>query len=447
MRGILRALLLSLAIISLAGCGTGVGTPPSRGGSLTAPIQVSLSDAPADQLLSFQFTLNSIVLTSTSGSTVGVLPTATTVEISHLQATAQPVSQLTVPQGTYTSGTASISNASATFVNSSGKIAQVNFSGTFNVPLTFSPNLVVGTTPVALNLDLNLASSLQSLTSSGFAPAVTATINSVPATNQQEEGNGGVHDLTGVIGNVSSGSFTLAASQVATSLTIAVNANTQFVGVSGPSGLAAGDIVEIDAAMQSDNTLLASKVEAEIGVKQEAEGVVVSRTAGSGATPNTFTIAVQNSAGAGAPSPGTLLTVGASNTTTFILPSDEANLAGLLFTPAFSSFANLAVGQRVEVRTTSDFTAIIAEVKLGLQTFGGTPNVQTGNNQFTLALPAGSAFSLLTGASSIDLIVQPTTEFKGISSIVLSSAVHARGLLLFDTPSGRYKLVATRVTP
>ena len=442
--------MLSLAIIGIAGCGgTGGGTSTPRGGSTSVAMQVSLSDAPADQLLSLQLTINSIVLTSTSGATAGILPAATTVEVSHLQATAQPVSEVTVPQGTYTGATVSISNVTAVYVNLSGQIAQANFSGAFNVPVTFSPNLIVGTSALALNLDLNLAQSLQSLASGGFVPVMTPTINNVPAPSQQEEGTGGVHDLTGIVTSVGSSSFALAVRQAATSLTIVVNSSTQLTGVSGLSGLAAGDIVEVDAAMQSDGTLLASKVEVEVGVKQEAEGVVVSRTAGSGSTPNTFTVAVQNSAGTGAPSPGTLVSVGADNTTTFVLPSDEASLSGLPFTPAFSSFANLAVGQRVEVRTTSDFAAIVATVKLGLQALSGTPTSQN-VNQYTLTLPVtgDSAFHLLTGATSIDFIVQqPGTEFKGLTSVALSIPVHVRGLLLFDASSGRYKLVATRITP
>ena len=218
------------------------------------------------------------------------------------------------------------------------------------------------------------------------------------------------------------------------------------------AGLTAGEIVEVNAAFQSDDTLLASKVEAEVGIQQEAEGIVVSRTAGSGSTPNSFTIAVQNSAGAGAPSPGLLLTANADNTTTYVLPSDEANLSGLPFTPAFSSFANLAVGQRVEVRATGDFNSgpIVTQVKLAPQAFAGTPNSRNGT-QYTLTLPAGSgsesAFQLLTGATDIDFIVQSSTDLKGLSTIVIGNALHVRGLLLFDIPSGRYKLVAMRITP
>jgi hypothetical protein len=144
--------------------------------------------------------------------------------------------------------------------------------------------------------------------------------------------------------------------------------------------------------------------------------------------------------------PGTLLTVQADGTTAYTLPSDEASLSGLPFTPAFSSFANLAVGQRVEVRTTSTLGTVVAQIKLNLQTLRGTPNSQTGN-QYTLTLPADSEFLLLTGATSIDFILQSSTELKGLSTIVLGTPLHVRGLLLFDAVSGRYKLVASRITP
>jgi hypothetical protein len=439
-------LLLSFAIISQAGCGAGSSTSSHQVGGAETALQVSLSDAPADQVLSFQLTVNSIVLSSSTGTTAGVLPAAVTVEVSHLQATAQPVSQLEVAPGTYTGATVSLSGVTATYVNLSGQIASASFSGTFTVPVTFSPSLVVGTTPVALNLDLNLAQSIVSLTSSGFTPTITASASTVPAASQQEEGNGGVHDLTGVITSLGSNSFVLAVNQVATALTIVVDSNTQFAGVSSFAGLAVGNIVEVNAAFESNNTLLASKVEAEVGIQLEAEGVVVSRTAGSGSAANSLVVAVQDAAGAGVPLPGTLLTVQADGTTAYILPSDEASLSGLPFTPAFSSFANLAVGQRVEVRTTSTFGAVVAQIKLNLQTLRGTPNSQIGN-QYTLTLPADSAFLLLTGATSIDFVLQSSTELKGLSTIVLGTPLHVRGLLLFDSVSGRYKLVASRITP
>lgn len=445
MRAILGSLLFSIAILSgLAGCGNGRPTGSRLVGGAETDMQVNVSDAPSDQLLSFQLTINSIVLTSSTGTTAGVLPAAATVEVTHLQATAQPVSQVAVAPGTYTGATVSFSNVTATYVNLSGLIATASFSGTFSVPVAFSPSLVVGTNPVALNLDFNLAQSTISLGSGSFTPTITASSGNVPAAGQQEEGTGGVHDLTGVITSLGSGSFVMMASQVATPLTVAVDNTSQFVGVTGISGLAVGNIVEVDAAFQNNNTFIASKVEAEVGIQREAEGIVVSRTSGSGSTPNSFTIAVQNS-DAGSPAPGTLLTVQADATTTYILPTDEASLSGLLFTPAFSSFANLVVGERVEVRTSSNFSAIVTDVKLNLQTVDGTPNSQTGN-QYTLTLPADSAFFLLTGATTIDFIVQPTTELKGVSTIVLGTPLQVRGLLLFDSVSGRYKLVASRVT-
>ena len=447
MRGILISAFLSLAIAGIAGCSGGQGSSTTGHGGATSAMQVSMSDSPADQLLSLELTVNSIVLTSTSGATEGVLPAATTVEISHLQATAQPLSLVTLPQGTYTGATVDISNVAATYVNLSGQIAQATFSGTFSVPLTFSPSLVVGSSTVALNLELNLAQSLQTFVPAAFSPVITAAPANVGAASQQLEGTGGVHDLTGVVTGVGSASFTMTASQVATSLTVDVDSSTQFAGVSGLSGLAAGDIVEIDATTQSDSdALLASSVQAEAGIKMEAEGVVVSRTAGS---PNSFRIAVQNSAGTGAPSPGTLLTVTADSTTTFIVPSNEADLSGLSFTPAFSAFANLQVGQRVEVSTTSDFNSVATQVQLALQTLRGVTTSQNGS-QYTLVppdTPVDSAFFLLTGAGSIDFFVQPTTQLDGLSSIVLSTPLHVRGLVFFDAPSGRYKLVATRVAP
>jgi hypothetical protein len=83
-------------------------------------------------------------------------------------------------------------------------------------------------------------------------------------------------------------------------------------------------------------------------------------------------------------------------------------------------------------------------VSLALQTLSGVPTTQN-DNQFRLILPLDSAFHLLTGASSLDFIVQPNTELQGVSSIVPGTPLRVRGLLFFDAPSGGYKL-ATRIT-
>ena len=442
MRGTLNLWLLLVALLPFAGCGAGRGNGTQFSSPGSTPIQITVSDSPADQVLSAQVTINSIALTTNSNATVRMLPSATTVELSHLLATAQPVAMVDVAQGTYTNASITLSNIVLNFVDGSSVLQQFVFPGPFTASFSFPAT--IASNPGVFNLDINLAQSLTSFSPGGFTPSVSAVLTGVPAFNQQEEGTGAIHDLTGTITSTGTSGFTVAVNQASTSLAILVDTNTQFAGVTGLADLTAGMIVEVNALMPGNGTLLATKVEGETGVKMVAEGVVVGGTPG---TPNRFQIVVQQQAGTNAPPIGALLPVSTDNTTTFVLPTDEVSLSGLPFTPTFSGFANLAVGQTVQVRTTSDFTAVAAEVKLAPRAMSGSPITQNGS-QFTLGLPpTGSALNFMTGASSVDFIVQPATEFKGMTGIILGSPVRVRGLMFFDIPSSRYKLVASRITP
>jgi hypothetical protein len=62
---------------------------------------------------------------------------------------------------------------------------------------------------------------------------------------------------------------------------------------------------------------------------------------------------------------------------------------------------------------------------------------------FILTLPAGCAFTTITGATSVKVYQQPKTTIVNASSIPSGSTVHAFGLLFLD--NGQWKMVASRV--
>ena len=64
---------------------------------------------------------------------------------------------------------------------------------------------------------------------------------------------------------------------------------------------------------------------------------------------------------------------------------------------------------------------------------------------FTLTLPADSAFTALTGATTVQIYQQAGTQLHGLTTIANTNDVVVRGLLFFDTTSSTYKFVASWV--
>jgi hypothetical protein len=398
--------------------------------------------------------VTALVLTSSSGSTVDVVPPGSSVhiEVIHLSATAEPLAVLDIPHGTYVSGTITLANGKVAFVNpADGSIIEQDFPGPFTV--SFSPNLVVcpfrcegplpDSPPLSVNLDFDVPQSLTIVgTTATLSPVVLVSSEAVPTdTSIQDEESGKLEDLTGTVTSVGSSSFVLQVGSIAQPLTIFVDSQTDFENVTGLPSLTTGMIVEVDAVTQSDGALLATKLEAEIDlgveIEQKAEGFIVA-IAGS-----QLTILLHRAEGAGAPEVGSQLTVSTDSSTVFVLEDDDVDLGGLSF-PAFDSFADLAIGQEVEVETVTTFADPVQKVKLEVQTIAGNATSQTGN-QFVLSLDTDSAFRILSGHGDIDFFVQPGTELEDISTIALGSRVRVRGLLFFDPVFARYRLVASKV--
>src|SRR5262249_5142219 len=117
------ALLVALAVtIALTACGgtnrSAQNTPssPIRSASSTA-VTVNIGDAPADRVVSFEITVNSITLTKSDNTTVSLLSAPRRVEVTHLAGTSEPLVISQVPQGSYTSATISVSAPEVVFID------------------------------------------------------------------------------------------------------------------------------------------------------------------------------------------------------------------------------------------------------------------------------------------------------------------------------------------
>lgn len=452
-RALAMAVALTLIVFALGCSSSNQSMPPVAFTPTTgATMAVNVGDSPSDGIVDFEMTINTITLTDTSNHTVTVLSTPTRVELTHVNGTVEPIAVMSVPAGTYTKATITVSNPEVEIINTSGQVQTLTVTlASPTATVNFSPNLVVTSgMPVTLNFDLNLAASVSiSGTTATVTPTFTATVNQAAANaNEQEDENGGMEDVKGSVTGVAAPNFTIAVEQSSQSLTFTTNSSTQFEGVSGVSGLTNGMIVEVDSVTQPDGSHLATKVEVEENQNNamEAEGLVTSTTG----TPVTqFQIVVQDEAAPGStlPALGSTLTVNLTSNTLFrIGGGHHILLTGLSITPLFDA-SHLAEAQRVEVDSTTASTTTVTADKVRLQPQGisgmvsNVVQIDSSHISFTLTPAADSFFDRLSGQTSLTVLTQPNTEMK--TAITNNATVRVRGLLFVNGTA--YTMVAAKV--
>jgi hypothetical protein len=235
--------------------------------------------------------------------------------------------------------------------------------------------------------------------------------------------------------------------------TLTTNSATIFQGFTALSALTAGELVEVDFIVQTGGAYLATRIELEKAPPNGAQanvisGPVTSVTAGTG-----FKLALMQGAGPGVPptAAGTILSVATSSSTTYAITPQFVSLAGLPFTPTFTA-SNLVAGQTVGVVTSafsaSAGTATASSVNLVPQTIDGTVTaIKTVGSwtAYTYTLASGSAFTSLSGASTLTVYTStataPPAGTNAPPAIAVGSTVRFNGLV-FNLGGGSFAMVA-----
>lgn len=464
----LAAALVTITLLStlvISGCSVGSSAPPMGGTSTQTAkttVQVNMGDSPADWMLAFSMNISSMTLNGNNGS-VTVVSTSVPMEMMHLMGTMQPMTMVSVPQGTYTGASITMSSATVGYMDPTTKtFMQKTISGPITKTVTFSSAITVGSTPMALGFDLDLANSVTADSSGNFTmnPVYKVTSGMQGSGNPMDWTSGGIQRMMGVISGVSGSSFTMTSMQAAQSFTFMTNSSTSFA--NGSMGTMTGGMtVLVDATLQADGSLMATRVDSMMNSSGMMGGGIVTAITGQPAT--SLAMVMQNGAGSGMMSSyfAQGATVNLSSSATFIVDHDNIDISGLPFTPTFDA-SHLYVGQNVMPVSSSGMmsggtgggmmgggmmsgTISASSVYLEPQGLSGAVSaaVTSGSTtSFSLTLPTDCAFTSLTGVKAVT-VYQQTGTLVGGSPIQSGASAHIFGLLFYD--GGQWKMVAARI--
>lgn len=458
-------LAVAIAIITVAiGCGgsqSSITPPPQQTG--TASVHVGVGDSPSDWVMSFTMTINSVKMNPSSGSPVSLLSSPATIEFAHMMGTINPLTMMNVPSGTYTSVTVTCSNAQITYMdpNTRQPVSTTVTPNPSTVTMDFASPVTVGTSPMAMNLDLNLASTVSMPGSAmSVAPSFTANMASMPGTSQQSDFTGAMNNVMGMVSQVSGSSFTMNTMQNG-QMTFMTNSSTQFQNMVGMSMMSTGQMVNVDAVTQGDGSMLATSVDSMMNGSDngmDAAGIIFNV---SGAPPTQLQLVMMDGEGSmmSTSQLGGGMTVAVGSSTVYSIDTDGVDMTGMIFTFDANS---IALGQNVEADTTgsmmsgsgmmrgstmmNDGSFTATEVMLEQQGLVGTvsnysPNGSTAT--FTLTVPSDSSFASITGATTITVYQQNGTQLRGMSSVANGNTVVVRGLLFHN--GGQYSMVSSLI--
>jgi hypothetical protein len=392
--------LLAIAVFgaALTGCGSGshMASPPPVGNTKAVLLLTSTAN---DQLVRFDTSISTIALTDSTGKSTtiftGANQSGTQVEWMHLDGASEPLPTVSVPQGTYVAATVTVVDCdftNVTFVNQSITTSifgeDLCGQGTGTTTVNFPNPITVAGSAMALSLDLQVAQSF-TLTSTAF-PAVytiSPTFNLTPVTiaaQPTDETNGKVIGVAGQVTSLNANADRFAAQTPdGFLLTLATNANTTFQGIAAFSSLSTNQLVNFDAAIQSDGSLLATRVEVDDATSTAA-------IIGFFGFPQpqsvfaTINLQLDGCSISGTPFCGVVYQF--NDDTVFNISQQLPNVASLPF-PATFGGANFLLGQYLSVFTPGTFTQNyqnVSTITLEPQTLNGTVTAVSNDAGFTV---------------------------------------------------------------
>ena len=464
----LRATFAALTLLSLAaitGCGSGSGS--SSGNPITtspssSPVLINLGDAPAGSVLQCAVTISAMSFTNSAGTTVTVpIPSPMTMELAHLAGTVAPLTMPSITQGTYNSMSITLSSATVSTMTSGTPTQQV-FSSPMTVSIPLTTPLTVGSNAMVVNLDLNLATSIGAAAGGGltFTPTFKPSVDMVSGTSTATPEEGGMMQIVGSVSTTSGSTFTMGTLQGG-SMSFTSGTSTTFMGMNGQTitgmgNMTSSQILSVNATLQTNGTWMANSVTAMMGSGGAMPIGIITATTGNPITG--ITMFANNGTGSGmmASYLASGLTVTMGSGMAYGIDNAGVSLTGMPSTLLFDA-THLAKGQNAAMAGSGGMSASGGGMmgggfmNMGGMTANGIelePQGLTGtvanmtSTGFTLTLPSGSAFTLLTGATSVTVYQIPATHMNGLT-LTNGMGIEVNGFLFYN--AGTYSFVATQM--
>ncbi len=471
--------VVAAVVAFTSGCGGGTsggaGIGMNSSGNTTVTV-LATSDA-NDQLSRFDIVLNSLILTDKSNSSANIISTPLHVEFMHVNGSTEPLLTASVPQGTYTSATVSIgaSEFQCVTLNQSGSLSVSDFAYGYtpasHVTVDLPEPITVAGKNMGLVLDLLVSQSANwtacdpnglepfsitptfNVTSTAFSPSPTYSLN------------GQEYALKGIIASVNapSNGFTVTADEGPSCTAsaqascsppaangpiwqVVSNGSTAYHGVTGPSQLASGMSVDMDAAIQPDGSLLATRLsvyDTNASDLTIMDGPLVFTSA---AYPNFQMVPVRE---LGPLDMGWAIRL-SSGSAAFKISDSFNNLNSLPFTPSFMP-ASMIDGQNLYISThalgVSNAPTYVPATTITLlrQTINGTVSAISSEGGFTtfavmlapydifpaLAVQGGQT-TLLTKPNVVIVYADSDTQMLNTNPITVGSVARFNGLIFND---------------
>lgn len=272
------------ALLLLAGCGSS-GGPAGPAGTTQATLMITSTNNA--QIPVFKMNLQGVSLVASDGTVVSLLLKPQTVELGSINGVARPLASVSIPQGSYASVNLSYGSSGFVVIDRSsgqGNIDIGNYplslpagmpsgpNASATVKLTLTTPLVVTGSAMGLLLNVNIPKSVtytpyfsgSSAMTGGnttYSPVYTlsgVTLAAQPSTML----DGMVEGVHGLV-TASAGGELAMTSDSGSTLNFTTSSATTFAGVSGAAAPPAGSYVAVNAALQSDGTMLATLVQTE----------------------------------------------------------------------------------------------------------------------------------------------------------------------------------------
>lgn len=411
------------------------------------------SDAGLGPLTSFQLGITTITLTDACGHSVTAYtgPTqdtvqgVSTIEITHVNGVSEPLTITSLPQATYTSASVSYTVVDIAYLYPDHLhfVDSLDVTNPVSGPVELAAPIVVDGQGTVITLDTLLTGPIVLGPAAVGSPVVTVTpafrVSAFqPATTPSSDRNGKAN-LHGLILSTGAGQLTMNNS-AGLPLTISTSPSTVLQGIGSLSAIPTKVPADVDVAIQSDGSLLATRIQVEDASALGAWIGPLVGTYSTGAYQEILPRLLQDPAHPTDTYNDSPFQFQFTDNTVYQLNGAPYVLTDLPFTPSFAAFSDVALGQGLSISWTtqqvlgSQPQTEARAATLMPRTFSGTiTSISTRDSytEYTLTLANNDFMVPLNNVTSITAYTNAGTRMED-GPLSTGMAVNLHGMLFSD---------------